>query len=107
CSKSDSLAEIDRLLIHTSGLTPLPDHLTTPVQLIHRQIDNENNRKIMPKCIYLRNRKESKSRQCGPRAGRRRSSRVASTLEFGRLDHIWIIGEERIPFGAANPRSIC
>src|SRR6202040_2775271 len=38
-------------------------HVATAVQLIHRQRDNENNRKIMPKCIYLRNRKESKSRQ--------------------------------------------
>src|SRR4029077_316675 len=65
----------------------MPNHVATAVQLIHRQIDNENNRKIMPKCIYLRNGKESKSRQCGPREGRRWAAKVAPMLQFGRLDH--------------------
>src|SRR4029077_14518451 len=32
-------------------------------------------------------RKESKSRQCGPREGRRWAAKVAPMLQFGRLDH--------------------
>ena len=41
----------------------------------------------MPECIYLRNRKESKSRQCGPREGRRWAAKVAPMLQFSRSDH--------------------
>src|SRR5579864_3670777 len=80
-NRTRSTRLVDSLFIRHSYVgSKLPCLITshTPVQLIHRQIDNENNRKIMPKCIYLRNRKESKSGQRGPREGRRSAVTVAS-----------------------------